>query len=207
MLLLKWYDYLYRPCFYYTYDSRKVSPFLAFETFSRWPLPRGKSDENLPLWFFFSYLNNLKNVCGFTTQGGFSEEGNSFSVCRISENYGRGVYVFRLGTYAVRFLEALCSLSAVCLAPRSWSQMEAGFLWVSEQKPFQLFFLSSEFCFYFNENLKTHKAIQNENMCSNKLESEDENTSSGGGIAASSLVLCCWGFNGQRLKVWGSPYI
>lgn len=78
--------------------------------------------------FFFPYLNDLKNVCGFTTQGGFSEEGNSFSVCKISENYGRGVYVFRLGTYVVRFLEALCSLSAVCLVPRNWSQMEAGFL-------------------------------------------------------------------------------
>lgn len=143
MLLLEWYDYSLRPCVFTAHIIlEKLPPFWLWRLSLVDLFPEGSLRKIFHSDFFF-YLNNFKNVCGFTTQGGFSEEGNSFSVCKISENYGRGVYVFRLGTYVVRFLEALCSLSAVCLVPRNWLQMEAGFLCISEQKLFQLFFLSS----------------------------------------------------------------
>jgi len=129
MLPVRWYDYLLRPCVFITHEILKtVSSLLALWLFSNWPLPTGKSEENLPLWFFFV------DVCGFTTQGGFSEEGNSFPLCRVSENHGRGVCIFRLGARAVRLLEALCPPCVVGLASHTWPLMpprDVGSFWPS----------------------------------------------------------------------------
>lgn len=48
----------------------------------------------------------------------------------------------------------------------------------SEQKLVQLFFPSSQFGFYINENLKTPKENYSGNLCPNKLKSQDESISS-----------------------------
>lgn len=75
--------------------------------------------------------------------------------------------------------------------------------------------LPSHFAFRLNENVKTLEEIQSETLRPSKLESRDEHVQfwewkfplPAGGIAANSLVLCLRGFNGQHLKVPGSPYI
>lgn len=102
MLLLKWSGYL-RPCVFTTHMIlEKSHPLWGLRFSSSWHL-----SSQGQVWGKFStlilfYLNHFKNECGFTAQGGFREEGNSLLVCKISENYWRGIYVFRFGSHVVK---------------------------------------------------------------------------------------------------------